>query len=224
MEMTDLPLDAQLSGNVLLYSKPEPVSLEMHGKLGLKRTDKPYAFAATTHFVPIQVTEFTPAALSYPIIFAGSDYQPLAVMGLTPGENLFINADGSFKPDAYIPAYIRRYPFVLANDEAGQRMILCIERTSDLLSEDNPDVKLFENGEASEYTKNCMQFCTDFDTERRRTEAFVAMLKELDLFETKKAVYAPRMPDGSQGPQELIAEYFAISEEKLKALSPEKLA
>ena len=43
---------------------------------------------------------------------------------------LFINEDGSFAMGGYVPAYIRRYPFVLASDEAQQRMVVCIERNA----------------------------------------------------------------------------------------------
>jgi hypothetical protein len=85
--------------------------------------------------VPLTVTEFAPAALTFPVIFAGDDRVPLAVMGLNTGENLFIGADGSIEPNVYIPAYIRRYPFVLANDDTQDRLIVCIDRGSDLLAE-----------------------------------------------------------------------------------------
>ena len=117
----------QLSGNVLFYTNPEPLSREQHGKLGVVRMDKPFKFAAQGHVVPLTVAEFPLACISYPIIFAGDQRQPLAVMGLSPGQNLFVESDGGFQIGSYVPAYIRRFPFVLANDEAQQRMIVCIE-------------------------------------------------------------------------------------------------
>jgi hypothetical protein len=117
-----------LSGNVLFYSQPEPLSVEAHGTLGVDPVEKPYAFTATTNLVPLTVTEFAPAALSYPVIFVGDAKQPVAVMGLRPGENLFVSADGDFRSEAYIPAYVRRYPFVFANDDAQKRLILCVDR------------------------------------------------------------------------------------------------
>ena len=57
------------------------------------------------------------------------------MLGVNNEENLFVDADGAFDYRAYIPAYVRRYPFVLANDETQDRMIVCIDRGSDLLSE-----------------------------------------------------------------------------------------
>ena len=85
-----------ISGNVLFYSSPEPLNREQHAKLALVHKDKPYSFALKGTAVPLAVTEFAPAALSYPVIFAGEDRVPLAVMGLNTGENLFIQADGAF--------------------------------------------------------------------------------------------------------------------------------
>jgi hypothetical protein len=187
------------------------------------RVEKPYGFAAGGHVVPLTVAEFGLACLSYPIIFAGENRQPLAVMGLNAGQNLFIKDDGIFEMGAYVPAYIRRYPFVLANDEAQQRMIVCIERPAQIFTEENKEMPLFgEDGEPSEYTKNAIKFCEDFETERRRTEAFVALMTELDLFETKRAVFTPNLPDGSQGQPQVLAEYYGVSDEKLRALPVEK--
>ncbi len=211
-----------LSGNVPMYVQPEPLSAQMHGDLGIVSSEAPFGFAATATAVPMQVTEFGPASLSFPIIFAGEDKVPLAVMGVRDNENAFVADDGRFEPTAYIPAFVRRYPFVLADDPSQQRLVVCIDRKATFLSPDAPD-KLFVNGEASAYTKNAIQFCQDFETERQRTDQFVKRLKELDLFETKQETFQPRNEDGSMGEPVQIADYFAISEAKLNALAPELL-
>ena len=221
---TDTPPNTQgeITGNVLLYSKPEPLNIEQHGKLGFNRSTTPFAFATKTHVAPLVVTEFAPASMLYPIIFAGDDYQPLAVMSLRPEENLFINDDGGVAPDAYIPAYIRRYPFVFANDEQAERLVVCIDRASKALVQGG-DTPLFEKGEPSQFTKDAIEFCRSFEEERQRTEQFVKLLKDLDLLELKNAVFTPRNPDGTNGEPQPIAEYFAVSEEKLNALSSDKI-
>jgi hypothetical protein len=221
---TPPPGSPQLEGQVLFYKSPEPLDARLHGNLGLRQSDRPFSFAAKQHFVPLHVTEFSPAALNYPIIFAGSNYSPLAVMAINPGENLFISDDGLYKPGAYIPAFIRRYPFVVAKDDEQNRLMICIDRGSDLFVEGGGDLRLFEAGQPSQYTKNCIEFCSNFDVDRQRTDLFVEELKGLDLLESKQTTFTPRMPDGSDGPPQLIAEYFAVSEEKLKALPADKLA
>ena len=223
MEQTTITGAPQLSGNVLFYSKPEPLSKEAHGSLGLKQVTNPYRFAAQTHIMPLVVTEFAPAALSYPIIFVGDQRMPVAVMGVNQGENLFATPEGVFDVDAYLPAYMRRYPFVFANDESQNRMIVCIDTAAEMVS-DKPETPFFDkDAQPSEYTKGAIKFCEDFETERRRTETFVQMLRDEDMFEVKRATFTPRNPDGSTGEPQLIAEYYAVAEEKLAGLSPAKL-
>ena len=210
----------EISGAVPMYVSPEPLNAQQHAGLGVHRSDTPFRFAATVSAVPLQVTEFGPAGLSYPIIFAGDDKTPLAVMSIRANENLFVNTEGGFEPEAYIPAFVRRYPFVLANDSDGQRMVVCIDRAAAFL-DTGGEIKLFEAGEPTEYTRNAIQFCQDFENERARTESFVKRLKDLDLFETRQAKFTPQNADGSTGEPVQVAEYFAVAETKINALAPE---
>ena len=213
---------AELTGEALFYVSPEPLSKEAHAGLGLKNLEAPYAFTARTHLVPLTVTEFGPAALCYPIIFIGPEKTPVAVMGVNADENLFVDEKGAYAPDAYLPAYIRRYPFVLANDAAAQRMVVCIDSKAPMIGE-NPDAPFFENGEPSAYTKGAIDFCNNFEQEAQRTLSFVNLLKELDLFEDKTATYSPPGPDGQPSAPQTIAQYQGVSEAKLNALSAEKM-
>jgi hypothetical protein len=219
--MTDTTVDnqAELTGEVMFYVQPEPLSKEAHEGLGIRTIENPYAFTAKSHLVPLTVTEFGPAALCYPVIFAGEEKTPVAVMGVNSNENLFVDDKGNFQPDCYLPAYVRRYPFVLANDPQSQRMVVCIDRKAPMITDNKPEVAFFENGELSSYTTAAIDFCNNFEGEVQRTLSFVNMLKELDLFEKKEARYTP--PDGSTS--QLVAEYQGVSEAKLNALSAEKL-
>ena len=214
----------EISGNVMFYSRPEPLTPELHGKLGVIRKDGPFGFAAVGHAVPLTVCEFQLAAVTGPIIFVGDDKLPIAVMGLNSGENMFVRPDGMFEPGVYIPAYIRRYPFVFATDNSAGQMVLCIDRAADFIVEGGGDMAFFEaNGEPSEYTKNCIEFCNSFEVERQRTSGFVQLLKDLDLFEPKVANFTPMNPDGTPGTPTKIADYFGVSEEKLAKLPADKL-
>lgn len=222
--MTDTTANASpLSGNVLFYGKPEPLSVEAHGALGVDPVDQPYAFVASANIVPLTVTEFAPAALTYPVIFVGEARQPVAVMGLRQGENLFISEAGAFRSESYIPAYIRRYPFVFANDEVQKRLILCVDRDAPFIREGGA-TPLFVDGQPAPYVQQAMDFCNNFEQERLRTESFVKLLTDLDLLETRETNFTPRNPDGTAAEPQKIAEYFAVSEEKLKALPGDKLA
>lgn len=222
-DITPTAAQGQLQGNVLLYSRPEPLNKEQHGNLGISPVDAPFNFARSAHAVPLAVTEFGPASLSYPIIFTGAEYLPLAVMSIRQNENLFLLDNGYFEMDVYVPAYIRRYPFVLANDDINEKLIVCIERDAEAVQV-NGEVPLFENGELSPFAQQAIEFCTNFETERQRTMAFVETLKELDLFELREQTFTPANPDGTPGEVIKLADFFAVSETKLNALAPAKLA
>ncbi len=217
------PVDGALSGAVMMYQTPEPLNPEQHGGLGLVRTDKPWRFAARAHAVPLQVTEFGPASLSYPVIFAGESYTPLAILSLRADENLFVSADGVYDPECYIPGFIRRYPFVLANDETQGRLVVCIDRAAEFIKPEG-EVRFFEDGKLSEYAQGCIKFCEDFETERVRTEQFVKTLRELDLLENTESSYTPRDAQGAPGEPVKIADYYAVSTAKLDKLPADKLA
>ena len=91
---------------------------------------------------------------------------------------------------------------MLAADEAREQLVVCIDRDAARCSARTPTWPFFdENGEPTDYTKSCIQFCNDFETEGRRTEAFVNLLKELDLFETRKQpTFTPDQPGRHAGP------------------------
>jgi hypothetical protein len=222
MTTTAQPGLGQITGNVLFYSQPEPLSPDAHGKLGVKRMDGPFSFAKQGHAIPLTVGEFPLAAVTGPIIFVGDEKLPIAVMGLNAGENMFVKDDGLFEPGIYIPAYVRRYPFVFANDPSGQQMVLCIDRKAEFIVEGG-DMPFFDGTEPSEYTKNCIEFCNNFELERQRTMSFVQLLKDNDLFESKTATFTPMNADGTQGEPQKIADYFGVSEDKLNALPQAKI-
>jgi hypothetical protein len=223
MTTTQQPGMGQISGNVLFYSSPEPLTPQLHAGLGVKRMDGPFGFARKGHVVPLAVTEFSLAAVTGPIIFVGEEKTPLLVMGLRQDENMWIQPDGRFEAGVYVPAYIRRYPFVFANDDQAGQMVLCIDRNAEFIQQGG-DMAFFEaDGQPTEYTKNCMEFCNNYEIERQRTAGFVQLLKDLDLFEVKTANFNPNNPDGTPAPQQRIADFFGVSEQKLAQLPAEKL-
>jgi hypothetical protein len=90
------------------------------------------------------------------------------------------------------------------------------------VTSNNPDVPFFVEGKASPFLENAMNFCTDFENERHRTESFVKLLTELDLLVARETVYRPQNPDGSSAEPQKIAEYYAVDDEKLNKLPADK--
>jgi hypothetical protein len=126
----------QTLGKIMFYRQLEPLSAEKHGKLGVSSVSNPFSFLAETHLVPLTVDEFGLAAVCYPIIFDTQSKTPLAVMGLRPGMNVFLGADGSLDPEVYLPAFARRYPFLPiiapekvknSKNEDDDRVVVCID-------------------------------------------------------------------------------------------------
>ena len=215
---------AALSGQVLFYKNPQPLSAEEHGGLGVKQIPQPFGFLREAHAVPVTVTEFGIAGASYPVIFVGEERTPVAVMGVRQGQNLYVNEQGQVQDDHYIPAFVRRYPFVFAADEGSDRLLLCVDRAAPMVS-NQPEVPFFQNGQPTQFTTDAIEFCKEFERQRRATVDFVKILRDMDLFEQKSVTFQPRDPQGNAtGPGQKIADYWAISEERLNALSAEKFA
>ncbi len=102
-------------------------------------------------------------------------------------------------------------------------MMVCIDRAYEYISE-KAQFPFFEKGQPTTYTQNCIQFCNDFEQQNRTTQNFIALLTELDLFDSREATYQPLNPDGTKnGGVIQLAQYVGISDEKVKALPAKKV-
>ncbi len=221
--MADAPTtEARLTGTVPLYKTVEPLNRTKHRNYGVKDIAAPYSFLKEWHFVPALAGEFSVACGSYPIIFLGDKRMPVLVMGLRQGTNVFVTEDGHFDSDHYIPAYVRRYPFVSASNPQEQPSTVCVDVDAPFLVKSNPDMPFFdEAGEPTEYINKAVEFVSAFETDAMVTEGFVERLIALDLFEQKSVRVAdPNNPENTV----TVAEYWGVSEEKYTNLPAEKVA
>jgi len=209
--------DVSVTGNVMFYENPQPLSREKHGKYGVKQLDKPFVFMEKNHFMPITAPEFGAAATSFPVIFAGEERTPLAVMGIREGENLFVN-DGMYEGDFYMPSFARRYPFVLAGDKVNDRFVVCVDEAAECVTDKKPQQMFFDGDDTSAFTKEAFQFLQDFERERQTTEVMIKRFIELDLFESKEMFFQGNNADGSPAERQKIADYFAVTNERLGKL------
>jgi hypothetical protein len=167
------------------------------------------------------VSEFGVAATCFPIIFVGPEKTPVAVMGVRQNENEYVDSSGQPDPDVYLPAFARRYPFVFASDPKSDRLLLCVDTGADMVTS-SPDVKFFDGDQASKFTQDAIEFCKEFERQRRATVEFVEMLDKASLFEQKSVAFTPRDAAGNAGQTQKIADYWAISEDGLNALPESK--
>src|SRR3546814_4500531 len=120
-----------------LYHQLEPLSSNQHEGFKTRAADTA-PFLAKAHAIPITVDEFVACQRFYPIVFSvGENPVPLALMGLNEGINVFVDESGKLLVDnAYVPAYVRRYPFMLARlrQDSDELSLRSEEHTSELQS------------------------------------------------------------------------------------------
>ena len=205
----------------LFYRELTPLNSGAHQAWRTKTTDKA-SWMANQHAVPLTTEEFIKAQRFFPIIFSSADTPvPLALMGLNEGANVYVADDGAFNSEMYVPAYARRYPFLLARLEAGEDTLsLCLDPTSDLVGEFDDGEPLFDGIEPSERCKSILNFCEQFEIAALQTTAFVDLLVEHDLLTEGEFTI---QPDGD-APPSTYRGFKMVTDEKLNALSAMALA
>lgn len=209
-----------MSKQLLIYSRAQAVNSQRHREWSVRAGDS-YAFAKDVNSVPLTAVEFVAAASEYPIVFAGEAGQvmPLVVMGVRDQENLFIDDQG--KLDAtYVPAFLRRYPFVFSSQDDGKNFTLCIDETFDGCNQDNLGERLFDSeGEQTQYLNNVLEFLKEYQLHFARTQAFCKKLEELELLEPMGAQFTPAGSDNKI----TLTGFSAINRQKLKELPATEL-
>lgn len=207
-------------GLPIFYNGLEPLSTVSHGKFTV-RTQDTSPQIAKAHAIPITVDEFVSVQRNYPIVFSvGENPVPLALLGLNEGVNVFFKEDGALIGETYIPAYVRRYPFMLARlRPEAEELSLCFDPTSGLVGEFEDGKALFEDGKPSEATNAILKFCEEFEMSAQRTRAFMEALKEADLLMDGEVSIQP-----SDAEQPFIYRGFQmVSEEKFRELRGDEL-
>ncbi len=166
----------------LFYKDLMPLNSRDHGAWK-SRTTENASWMVGQHAIPLTAEEFVHASRHFPIIFSVADKPvPLALFGLNEGVNVFFDADGKLTEPVYVPAYARRYPFMLAKlNPETEDLSLCFDPTSDLLGEFDDGAALFDGEEPSEACKQTLEFCRNFEEAGFRTQAFVDELVKHDL-------------------------------------------
>jgi hypothetical protein len=166
----------------LFYQDLMPLNSRDHANYRARTVDKA-KWVVGQHAIPITADEFTAALRNFPIVFsAGDDPVPLALMGLNEGINVYFDDEGTAVEDIYIPAYIRRYPFLLAKLEpTAEQLSLCFDPTSEIVGEFPDGEALFDGDQPSEHTKALLAFAEQFEEAGARTQAMVEELKKHKL-------------------------------------------
>jgi hypothetical protein len=204
----------------IFYGGLEPLSSSVHAAYRSKSADRA-PFLVRHHAVPITVDEFVAVQRFFPIVFSvGENPVPLALMGLNEGVNVYIDDEGKVLGEVYLPAYVRRYPFMLARlSPEAQELSLCFDPTSGLVGDFAEGDALFDDGKPSEATNNILKFCEEFELSAQRTVAFMQDVRAGDLLMDGEVSIQPA---GAEQPF-VYRGFQMVNEEKLRALTGEQL-
>lgn len=200
-----------------MSSQIVPVNKERHANIKIKPLAG-FQFAAGLHFASVMAQEFSRAASIYPVVFltdsATGTYRSVVLMGLDEGENLFVKSDGGWQA-SYVPAVIRRYPFVLARSDVAGSFAVCVDEGSELVNEAEGALLFDEEGKPAVSLENVVRYLTELQQMDAQTTAYCEFLAEHDLLVPLNM----QLKEGGQVKNVLGA--FAISDERMTKLSDE---
>ncbi|MBC7167631.1 SapC family protein [Phenylobacterium sp.] len=198
----------------IFYDNPAPLHPARHGGLRL-RAPLDYRFAAKANAVPLNLAEIPLAGQWYPIAFTvGEAPRPMAILGLREGENLFVNRAGAWLEGAYVPTYVRRFPFILSRD--GEAELLCIEERPEILSPTDGQPLFSADGQPAELLRAALRFCRSAQVADAATEPFGKALRDLDLLDTRTATAKL-----ASGARLSLSGFLTVEETRFRALDDE---
>jgi hypothetical protein len=205
---------------LMIYETALPVSPARHGNWSLE-VGTTYAFCRKVNSVPLMATEFASAALEYAIVFGGTGdvVMPAAVLGVRTDENLYVSKQGGWQAK-YIPAFVRRYPFVFFTRDEGKTFTLCIDENFAGFNQGGRGERLFgSDGKPTPYVENVLKFLQQYQLEFQRTQAFCKKLKDLNLLEPMQAQINLR-----SGERMALRGFSVVDRGRLRTLSANVLA
>jgi hypothetical protein len=158
--------------------------------------------------------------MEYSIVFVGSEESPAPVvlLGMKQEENLYLE-DGHRWKARYIPAFVRRYPFVFAKGTEANTYTLCIDESHGGWNQQGRGEVLFDGeGKGTQFLDGMLKFVTDVQREIARTTAFCEKLKQLDLLDAMAARF--KLPSGQDSE---VKGFMAVNREKLSTLPGDTL-
>lgn len=212
MTMPALPMFYR---NVVAVSRERHKDWYIDGEQG-------YSFAAATNSIYIVATEFAAAAREYAIVFAReAQGQPIpaVLLGLERDQNLVVDAQGHWGGE-YVPAYVRRYPFILASTpEAGDQFTVCIDEAYSGFNTAREGERLVaEDGTQGEMLARSVKFLQEFHQHTLVTGNFCQALDTLGLLDSMQAEISL-----NSGSKFKLTGLFCVTPARLAALTAEQL-
>ncbi|WP_138466704.1 SapC family protein [Poseidonocella sp. HB161398] len=205
---------------LLFYETARPVTPRAHGDLYV-RTGGQYRFARSVNSVPLTAVEFSAAAAHYPIVFAGTaeKVMPAVILGVKADQNFHVSEEGTWRQGSYVPAFVRRYPFVFSTDAENRNFILNIDESYEGCNREGRGERLFDaEGRQTIYLQNILRFLQEYQGQFRRTEAYCKRLLDLGLLKPMQAQF--KLPGGAQ---RSLSGFMTVDREALKKIADSDL-
>lgn len=205
---------------LLFYDKPVALNKDLHSKSKYVPVED-YSFASGANSVFLTGGEFGLAAKEYPIVFSqavNGAMVPGALLGLRNSENLFIDSKKKWVA-RYIPAFVRRYPFVLAEGGSEEgKLTVCIDASYKGFGGKKGNTLFTAEGQANEELQKIMKFLQEYRGQFQLTERFAEKLKSLDLLTEYSANI--ELKDGDKF---VLGGLFIVNEKKMLELGEKEV-
>ncbi len=174
----------------LFYKKPTPLDSKIHGKLALKKNFG-LDFTKNVNAVPVNLIELPQVCHAYPIAFSPDDTgTPVAILGIRDRENLFLKSNGEWEEDTYIPAYIRRYPFIFSEMPGNDQLSLCIDMDDAVIDKKGDQMFFQDDGKPTVLAQNALEFCKSYHAAAQQTIEFGKALAASGILVDRQAEIA----------------------------------
>eukprot|EP00042_Codosiga_hollandica_P009112 m.21159 g.21159 ORF g.21159 m.21159 type:complete len:276 (-) comp32608_c0_seq1:2507-3334(-) len=199
---------------LLIYDDLVSLNRDQHRQLKLAQAPGAFAFARGTNSVLIAASELPLAALDVPCVFVEADggHSLAAIVGLRDHENLFVQPDGAWARGAYLPAFFRRYPFVLAEAEGNPSLTVCLDRAYPGFNVDHGEALFDAEGRETPWLEDIKRFLLNFRQEMLDSRDFANHLAALELLQDGGIDY---VVDGATS---TLRGFKTINEARLRAL------
>jgi len=168
---------------LMFYKNPVAIDRAAHRDLRVKLQAKGFSYATATNSIPLAAVEFANACHEYPIVFVTDDKDggvPVALTGLRANENLFVNDESAWDA-AYIPAFVRRYPFVLQGNEDSEEFGVLIDAQADGYGAEDGERLFAEDGSESPMLKEMLELLNQYRAYTQQSGLLMKQLRKLDL-------------------------------------------
>lgn len=204
---------------LLFYERIVALRPDAHRTLHIQPSPSGLGYARDTHSVLLAATELPMAALDYPCVFVSTPTGSalIALVGLREGENLMVDAQGRWADHRYVPAFVRRYPFVLAEAQGNPDMTVCFDEAYDGCSQTEGQALFDAEGQPTAYLRQVQDLLVGFHRDLQLTGQWIADIEKLDLLVERSVGHE------INGQRTVLQGFKVIDENKLKSLPPETI-